>query len=100
VLKPLGCRFTVARFEGAPGAFDFLRMLAPDYVKFSPRVVMAIERGGLDAAKALHAGCAALGIQTIAEYVESEPVLRELQGIGVHYAQGFAIQAPRALADM
>jgi len=99
MLKPLGCRFTVARFEGAPGSFYFLKMLSPYYVKFAPRVVMDIDRGGLTAARALHAECAALGIQTIAEYVESEQVLSELQGIGVHHAQGFAIEAPQALAD-
>ena len=99
-LKPIGCRFTIARFDGVPGSFDLLKMLAPDFVKISPRVVLALDSDRPDravAAEAIHRECTALNIRTIAEYVETKRVLAELRRIGVHHAQGFVIQPPQAL---
>ena len=42
----------------------------------------------------------ALGIATIAEWVESEAVLDELRRIGVDYAQGFHIARPLPLSQL
>jgi EAL domain-containing protein (putative c-di-GMP-specific phosphodiesterase class I) len=42
----------------------------------------------------------ALGIQTIAEFVENRKVLQALRGLGVDYAQGWAIGQPRPLAEV
>ena len=41
-----------------------------------------------------------LGKKTIAEFVETDEVMTRLREIGVDYAQGFAIAAPRPLKDM
>jgi EAL domain-containing protein (putative c-di-GMP-specific phosphodiesterase class I) len=97
-LKPIGCRFTIARFDGVPGSFEMLRILAPDFVKISPRIVLALGQGQTAAAEEIQGQCAHAGIRTIAEYVESDAVLAELRRIGVHHAQGFAIQPPQLLA--
>ncbi|MGL4483432.1 MAG: EAL domain-containing protein [Anaerovoracaceae bacterium] len=35
-----------------------------------------------------------MGIQTIAEFVESEEIFQKLQSLGVDYAQGYAIAKP------
>ena len=37
------------------------------------------------------------GLETIAEYVESEALLQRLRDMGVDYAQGWAIGRPQAL---
>jgi Amt family ammonium transporter len=42
----------------------------------------------------------ALGIATVAEWVESERVLDELRRIGVDYAQGFHIARPLPLSQL
>ena len=42
----------------------------------------------------------ALGIQTIAEFVEDNATLQALQSIGVDFAQGFAIAKPRPLSEL
>jgi EAL domain-containing protein (putative c-di-GMP-specific phosphodiesterase class I) len=36
----------------------------------------------------------AMNIQTVAEFVENEAILKELKGIGVHYGQGLHLGHP------
>jgi EAL domain-containing protein (putative c-di-GMP-specific phosphodiesterase class I) len=38
-----------------------------------------------------------MGIKTVAEYAESEGIIRELENMGVDYAQGFAVCKPTPL---
>ncbi|MFO7915955.1 MAG: hypothetical protein R6U43_09740, partial [Candidatus Krumholzibacteriales bacterium] len=40
-----------------------------------------------------------MGITTIAQEVETEPVLEHLQVLGVEYAQGYALAPPTPLVD-
>jgi EAL domain-containing protein (putative c-di-GMP-specific phosphodiesterase class I) len=42
----------------------------------------------------------ALGIKTVAEYVETEACLDVLRGLGVNYAQGFALGRPAPVATL
>jgi EAL domain-containing protein (putative c-di-GMP-specific phosphodiesterase class I) len=39
-----------------------------------------------------------LGINTVAEYAETEQIIQRLTELGVENAQGYAIEKPRALA--
>jgi EAL domain-containing protein (putative c-di-GMP-specific phosphodiesterase class I) len=41
-----------------------------------------------------------LGIHTVAEYVETDAIAREVRRLGVDYAQGFAIAKPEPLSDL
>jgi len=36
-----------------------------------------------------------MGLKTIAEWVENQPILEKLRHIGVDYAQGYALGKPR-----
>jgi EAL domain-containing protein (putative c-di-GMP-specific phosphodiesterase class I) len=45
--------------------------------------------------EAIHKIGVSLGLQTIAEYVESEEIARKLVQIGVPVGQGFHLAAPR-----
>ena len=99
-LRPEACRFILARFDGGEGAFRLLRRLVPEFVKLSPGLVRVLNHGaaGLDQVGAINRECHALGIETIAEHVESDQTLAQLRALGVDFGQGFAIQAPRPLA--
>jgi EAL domain-containing protein (putative c-di-GMP-specific phosphodiesterase class I) len=99
-LRPAGCGFILARFDGSKDAFDLLRRLAPEFVKLSPGLVRSLDQGraGLDHVDAINRACQALGIKTIAEHVESDHTIVQLRGLGVNYGQGFGIQAPQPLA--
>ena len=44
--------------------------------------------------KSMHDVGHALGLKTIAEYVENAEILEQLREIGVDYAQGWAIAKP------
>jgi EAL domain-containing protein (putative c-di-GMP-specific phosphodiesterase class I) len=39
-----------------------------------------------------------LGINTVAEYAETDQIIQRLTELGVEHAQGYAIEKPRALA--
>jgi EAL domain-containing protein (putative c-di-GMP-specific phosphodiesterase class I) len=41
-----------------------------------------------------------LGIQTVAEYVESDQIAREVRTLGVDYGQGFALGKPVPLSEL
>ncbi len=42
----------------------------------------------------------AMGIQTVAEFVENELILEKLKEVGVNYAQGYHVGEPRPLNEI
>jgi EAL domain-containing protein (putative c-di-GMP-specific phosphodiesterase class I) len=98
-LRPEGCRFILARFDGGARSFELLRQVAPEFVKLSPGLVRALNQGqtGVNQVDAVNRECHALGIKTIAEHVESDQTIAELRALGVDFGQGFAIHAPQPL---
>jgi len=98
-LAPMGCRFTFAGFDGSEGSFSFLKVLKPDFVKLTYGVVKDVGRGLAAAEKveAINQKCHAMGIKTIAEFVESHEVLDALRLIEVDFAQGLIIGGPQQL---
>ncbi|MCK5669051.1 MAG: EAL domain-containing protein, partial [Gammaproteobacteria bacterium] len=40
-----------------------------------------------------------MGIQTIAEYVENDQIIKKLQDINVDYGQGYGIEQPKPLEE-
>jgi EAL domain-containing protein (putative c-di-GMP-specific phosphodiesterase class I) len=99
-LGPLGCRFTVAGFDGSEGSFNFLKMLKPDFVKLTYGTVKDVGRGlaASEKVESINHKCHAMGIKTIAEFVESMEVLDQLRLIEVDFAQGLIIGGPHKLA--
>jgi EAL domain-containing protein (putative c-di-GMP-specific phosphodiesterase class I) len=99
-LEPLGCRFTFAGFDGSAGSFEFLKVLRPDFVKLTYGVVKDVDRGlaACEKVEAINHKCHAMGIKTIAEFVESHAVLDQLRLIEVDFAQGLIIGGPQELA--
>ena len=99
-LRPLGCRFTFAGFDGSEGSFNFLKVLKPDFVKLTYGTVKHIGQSlaASERAETINRGCHAMGIKTIAEFVESQEVLESLRLIEVDFAQGLVIAGPQRLA--
>lgn len=92
-LKPLGCRFTLTSYNGSLVAAADLVALGIESVKLDVDIVTSLHSNpdSVRRARKLHADCDALGVQTIAEFVERQDTLEHLVGLGVHYAQGFGI---------
>jgi Amt family ammonium transporter len=99
-LRPVGCRFTFAGFDGSEGSFAFLTGLKPDFVKLTYGIVKDIGRAlaASERAESICSRCHNMGIQTVAEFVESEEVLENLRLVEVDFAQGLVIGGPQKLA--
>jgi EAL domain-containing protein (putative c-di-GMP-specific phosphodiesterase class I) len=96
-LKPAGCSFVVAGFDGAEDSLAGLRYLKPHFVKISTRLVRGLRPDTPSAAalRFINATCQSLDIATIAEQVETAEAIGEITRIGIDYVQGFGIAHPK-----
>lgn len=84
-LRPHGCCFTLAGFDGSERCFDLLKTTAPDFVKIN---VVSVP---LDQVVEINRRCHSVGSKTIAEFVETDAALEHLRRIKVDFAQGFGV---------
>ncbi len=98
-LKPLGCAFAFAAFDGSSESFELLSRFRADFVKIGINLVGACDRDpqARTDLEALHLRCREGGYQTIAEHVEREETLGILREIGVNFAQGYHMGLPQPL---
>jgi EAL domain-containing protein (putative c-di-GMP-specific phosphodiesterase class I) len=89
-------------FGSAGVGFDHVKSLPLDFLKIDGRIIFAIARDPVAAAKvaAIRRVCRGIGVRTIAEMVESEEVRQKLAALEVDYAQGFGIALPRPLGAL
>ncbi|MBN2441431.1 MAG: EAL domain-containing protein [Spirochaetales bacterium] len=98
-LKKIGCCFSLDDFGTGWASFNYLKHLPVDFLKIDGSFVKGMDKNPLDyvlVETINHIGHV-MGLETIAEYVESEEILTKLKTIGVNYAQGFGISKPKPL---
>ncbi len=95
-LKGLGIRFALDDFGAGMCSFAYLKHLPVDYVKIDGAFVrdMFAEPMNLEVVCAINNIAHSLGMETIAEFVESEASLMRLREIGVDHVQGHAVGRP------
>ena len=73
-----------------------------DFLKIDGIFVKEIDKNPIDFAmvKSIHEVARAMGIETIAEFVENDSILFKLKEIGVDYAQGYGIAKPRPIEEL
>ncbi len=98
-LKRIGCRFALDDFGSGLSSFAYLKNLPVDYLKIDGAFVRGLPREPMDRTivEAIVRVGRVLGIETVAEFVETEEQLRALKEIGVDFAQGYLIDQPRSL---
>lgn len=98
-LRSKGCRFILDDFGSGLSSFSYLRDLQIDYLKIDGEFVqnMLEDRVKRAMVESINQVGHALGIQTIAEWVENRPTLEVLKTIGVDYAQGYWLCRPQPL---
>jgi len=100
-LKSRGCHFALDDFGSGLSSFMYLKNLPVDYLKIDGQFVENVSRDPVDRSMvaAISQVGKAMGIQTIAERVESPEVLAELARLGIGFAQGFYIAKPRSTRE-
>jgi diguanylate cyclase (GGDEF)-like protein/PAS domain S-box-containing protein len=101
-LKARGCKFALDDFGTGLSSFMYLKTLPVDYLKIDGQFITQIATDPVDRSmvEAISKVGRALGIATVAEWVESEAVLDELKRIGVDFAQGYHLARPMPLAQL
>ena len=99
-LRAMGCRFALDDFGTGANSLKNLTNLPVDRVKIDGSFVSDILTNPQSAAivRAMVTLARDLGINTVAEYAETEQIIQRLTELGVEHAQGYAIEKPRALA--
>lgn len=101
-LKGLGCRFALDDFGSGFSSFAYLRDLQVDYLKIDGSLVRILGRNDADAAlvQAIVQMSQALGLKTIAEFVETQAIAVQLTAMGVDYGQGYGLHCPEPLVHI
>ena len=96
-LREMGVRFILDDFGTGLGSFNYLKQFPVDGVKIDGMFVKGMSKSYLDFAmvEAMFKIGQNLGLQTIAEAVETEDIARKLTMIGVPWGQGYHLGAPR-----
>jgi len=101
-LKNAGCKFSIDDFGSGLSSFDYLKKLPVDYLKIDGIFVKDIIDDPVDLAlvKSINDIGHVMGKQTIAEFVENQEILDELNKIGVDFAQGYHLDKPKPLSEL
>jgi diguanylate cyclase (GGDEF)-like protein len=101
-LSSLGCKLALDDFGTGSNSLTYLKALNVNRVKIDGSFVRDIltDRNSQATVKAVVELARGLGIETVAEYVESEEIGREMRRLGVDYAQGYAYGIPEPLPDL
>ncbi|MCC3432619.1 MAG: EAL domain-containing protein, partial [Microcoleus sp. PH2017_04_SCI_O_A] len=96
-LKELGCQFALDDFGSGMSSFAYLKNLPVDYIKIDGNFIKNLAENPIDIVmvEAITKIAHAMGIKTIAEYVESQAVMDKLKELGVDYGQGYYLGKPQ-----
>jgi EAL domain-containing protein (putative c-di-GMP-specific phosphodiesterase class I) len=97
-IRALGVKVCLDDFGVGAAAFEYLRAIAVDFVKIDGSFVREIGNPGFDRAfvQSIATLCDTLGIKTIGEQIEDEPIAEGLKSLGITHGQGFLFGAPGA----
>ena len=101
-IRSLGCLFALDDFGSGMSSLAYLRTLPVDYLKIDGMFVREILTNKVDRTmvESCHHIAHSLGIETIAEYAESDEIVERLRTMGIDYGQGFAIARPQPLETL
>ncbi len=98
-VRDMGGKFALDDFGSGLSSFAYLKSLPVDYLKIDGNLVRCAADDNNDRAmvEAINQLAHRLGVETVAEYVETPESVQILLDIGVDYAQGSALAKPKPL---
>lgn len=95
-IKKLGCQVAIDDFGTGYSNFTHLIHLNVDYLKIDGSIIQNIlkDKNAEIVAKAIVHFAGQLGIETIAEFVDSQEILDKVIELGIDYSQGFYLGKP------
>ncbi|MCL4138357.1 UNVERIFIED_CONTAM: hypothetical protein GTU68_056842 [Idotea baltica] len=101
-LKAYGCRFALDDFGSGLSSFAYLKHLGVDTLKIDGMFIKDMLSDPIDyeMVKSINQIGHVMGLETVAEFVESKAILDKLKEIGVDYGQGYSIGAPVLLDEL
>ncbi len=98
-LRARGCRFSLDDFGSGLSSFNYLQNLPVDFLKIDGAFVRDIHSNPVHQSivRSMNDVGHALGMHTIAEFVENDAVIEVLREIGVDFLQGYGYARPRPL---
>ncbi len=101
-LKGLGCMVALDDFGSGMSSYGYLRELPVDILKIDGSFVRDMNHDPVAYAmvEAMHKVARAMGIRTVAEWVENDATLTALKNMGVDFVQGRGIAAEQHWAEV
>ncbi len=97
-IKKMGCRVAIDDFGTGYSNFTHLIHLNVDYLKIDGSIIQNIikDRNAEIVVKAIVESACQLGIETIAEFVDSQEILKKVTELGIDYSQGYFLGKPES----
>jgi EAL domain-containing protein (putative c-di-GMP-specific phosphodiesterase class I) len=95
-MKRIGIKFALDDFGTGLSSLTYLKQFPVDYLKIDGSFIKDIVSDPIDRTlvDAINKMAHTMGLKTVAEYVESEEILKLLNTMNIDYAQGYFIQKP------
>lgn len=95
-VKRYGAKIAIDDFGSGYSNFSYLTKMQVDYIKIDGSLIENIDKdkNALLVVETIVAFAQKLGIQTIAEFVHSSPVMGKVKELGIDYSQGYFIDQP------
>ncbi|GBE47804.1 phytochrome-like protein cph2 [bacterium BMS3Bbin12] len=102
VIKSTGCKFSLDDFGSGMSSYAYLKNLPVDFLKIDGAFVRDLAENTSDFAvvKSMCEVGHFMEKAVIAEFVQSERSIELLRGLGVDYAQGYAVERPHRLEEL
>jgi EAL domain-containing protein (putative c-di-GMP-specific phosphodiesterase class I) len=102
ILTALGCGFALDDFGTGANSLTYLKTLQVTRVKIDGSFIRDIltDRNSQATVKAIVELAKGLGIETVAEYIETAEIAEHVRLLGVDYAQGYAYGRPQPLGEV
>ena len=96
ILRGMGCRFSLDDFGRGFSSYGYLKNLPVDFLKIDGAFVRDLANDDVDHAmvNSINQIGHTMGVQTIAEFVETEEALEQLIHLGVDHVQGYQLGKP------